>query len=133
MSEAGVWVHTHPALAAEALRAQCVVQRDHTRLQTLLAHDLRYVHATGLCHDRSEYLAYLACGPRFVSIDVDDAQVLDLGDHAQIVGRLRMQLIRTGQTKPQWAHSWLSQLWRRQPDQSWQLVLLQSTAQAQSV
>lgn len=118
------WVSTHPVLEMERQRADAVLSGDTSALSALLAEDLRYVHATSACHDKAAYLAYLQTAPKFLSIAVDEAEVLDLGDRALLRGRLRMQL-QKGEALVQ-ASSWLSQVWRRVGAQ-WQLLNFQST------
>ena len=120
---------THPVLQAEAQRARALCTRDLAILATLLHSDLRYVHATGLVHDRAAYLAYAAQGPQFESVRVVEHRLLDWGDTVLLIGRLQLSFTRPGETAPQSASSWISQVWHLGAA-GWQLVSLQSTREA---
>lgn len=115
-------------LDAERARAEAVIAGDLDRLPALLADDLVYVHATGLRHDKAQWLDYLRSGPRFLAIDLVAQNVSALGDGALVVGELRLRLQRSPGSPPVDAHSWVSQVWVRQGAQgAWRLRLLQST------
>lgn len=119
----------HPVLAAEARRAQALCQRDSAALAALAAlmHPaLRYVHATGLCHDRAAWLDYAAHGPRFERVVIAEPDLLDWGDTVLLRGRLQLRFVRAGETQAQDAESWVSAVWRCEAG-GWQLVSMQST------
>ena len=117
----------HPALQAERARAAALVARDAAALAALLHPDLRYVHATGIRHDRDGYLQTLQTGPRFLEVVLTPEQTLDLAEGAALSGRLFMRLQRGGEVIE--ARSWVTALWLRGPD-GWRLRLFQSTREA---
>ena len=117
----------HPALRAERARAAALVARDADALAALMHPDLRYVHATGIRHDRDGYLQTLRTGPRFLEVVLTPEQILDLAEGAALSGRLFMRLQRDGDVIE--ARSWVTALWLRGPD-GWRLRLFQSTREA---
>jgi hypothetical protein len=117
----------HPALKAERARAAALVARDAAALATLLHPDLRYVHATGIRHDRDGYLQTLQTGPRFLEVVLTPEQILDLPEGAALSGRLFMRLQREGEVIE--ARSWVTALWLRSAG-GWRLRLFQSTKEA---
>ena len=117
----------HPALQAEHARAAAMVARDAAALAALLHPDLRYVHATGIRHDRDGYLQTLQTGPRFLEVVLTPEQTLDLAEGAALSGRLFMRLQREGEVIE--ARSWVTALWLRGAD-GWRLRLFQSTREA---
>ena len=117
----------HPALQAERARAAALVARDAAALAALLHPDLRYVHATGIRHDRDGYLQTLQTGPRFLEVVLTPEQILDLPEGAALSGRLFMRLQRDGEVIE--ARSWVTALWLRS-DLGWLLRLFQSTREA---
>lgn len=118
------WLKSHPTLIAENQRASAILQRDWSALEELLADDLRYVHSTSTCHDKAGYISYLRSGPQFLTIDVDDSEVLADGDIAIVRGKLRMKIQKEEGVIQ--VSSWLTQVWRLVAGR-WQLVLFQST------
>jgi hypothetical protein len=118
----------HPALQAERARAAALVARDAAALAALLHPDLRYVHATGIRHDRDGYLQTLQTGPRFLEVVLTPEQTLDLAEGAALSGRLFMRLQREGEAVIE-ARSWVTALWLRGAD-GWRLRLFQSTREA---
>ena len=120
----------HPALQAERARAAALVARDAAALAALLHPDLRYVHATGIRHDRDGYLQTLQTGPRFLEVVLTPEQILDLAEGAALSGRLFMRLQRDGEVIE--ARSWVTALWLRAENgaDGWRLRLFQSTREA---
>lgn len=117
---------SHPVLEAERGRAQALVAGDRPAIERLLAEELRYIHATGVVHDRAGYLAYLAGGPRFHEVTLGDTRVLDLGEAALLTGRLLLRFQRPGEAAAQQAQSFVTALWLRQGS-AWRLTAFQST------
>ena len=117
----------HPALQAERARAAALVAQDAAALASLVHPDLRYVHGTGIRHDRDGYLQTLHTGPRFLEVVLTPEQILDLAEGAALSGRLFMRLQRDGDVIE--ARSWVTALWLRGPD-GWRLRLFQSTREA---
>jgi hypothetical protein len=117
----------HPMLQAERARAAALVARDAAALAALVHPDLRYVHATGIRHDREGYLQTLQTGPRFLEVVLTPEQILDLAEGAALSGRLFMRLQREGEVIE--ARSWVSALWLRGAE-DWRLRLFQSTREA---
>jgi hypothetical protein len=118
----------HPALQAERARAAALVARDPDALAVLLHPDLRYVHATGIRHDREGVLHTLQSGPRFLEVTLTPEQILDLAEGAALSGRLFMRLQRDGEAVIE-ARSWVTALWLRAAE-GWRLRLFQSTREA---
>jgi hypothetical protein len=121
----------HPALQAERARAAALVARDAAALAALLHPDLRYVHATGIRHDRDGYLQTLQTlqtGPRFLEVVLTPEQMFDLAEGAALSGRLFMRLQREGEAVIE-ARSWVTALWLRSAG-GWRLRLFQSTREA---
>jgi len=118
----------HPALQAERVRAAALVARDAVALAPLLDPALRYVHATGIRHDRDGCLQALQTGPRFLEVVLTPEQIVDLADGAALSGRLVMRLQREGEAVIE-ARSWVTALWLRGPA-GWRLRLFQSTKDA---
>ena len=117
-------------LAAERARAAAVVARDIGALAALLHDELSYVHATGVRHDRGQYLQFVQTGPRFLWVDLLQTQVRLHGDCAIVTGELHLRLRREPDAEPIEAHSLASQLWLRDGDPEsprWRLTLFQST------
>lgn len=113
-------------LDSERARADAVVAGDLDRLGAMLADDLVYVHATGVRHDKAQWLAYLSSGPRFLAVDLVAPRVSLMGDGALVVGELHLRLRRNPDSEPVQARSWVSQCWVC-GDGGWRLRLLQST------
>lgn len=114
--------------AAEARRAAAIVVRDFDALERCLEDALVYVHATGVRHDRAQWLDYVRTGPRFheVRLEADDVRVH--GDVALVAGRLHLRLQRAdGETVR--AESLVTQAWVRRGD-GWRLASFQSTRPA---
>lgn len=120
----------HPALQAERARAAALLARDAAALAALLHPELRYVHATGIRHDRDGYLQTLRTGPRFLDVVFTPEQILDLADGAALSGQLFMRLQREGERGIE-ARSWVSALWLSDAV-GWRLRLFQSTRMATS-
>ena len=120
----------HPALQAERARAAALVACDAAALAALLHPELRYVHATGIRHDRDGYLQTLQTGPRFLEVVLTPEQTLDLAEGAALSGRLFMRLQREGEVIE--ARSWVTALWLRGENGAggWRLRLFQSTREA---
>ena len=120
----------HPALQAERTRAAALVARDAAALAALLHPELRYVHATGVRHDRDGYLQTLQTGPLFLEVVLTPEQILDLAGGAALSGRLFMRLQRDGEVIE--ARSWVTALWLRGENGAggWRLRLFQSTREA---
>lgn len=113
-------------LESERARADAVVAGDLDRLGAMLADDLVYVHATGVRHDKAQWLAYLSSGPRFLAVELVAPRVSMMGDGALVVAELHLRFRRNPGSEPVQARSWVSQCWVR-GDAGWQLRLLQST------
>lgn len=121
-----------PLLACERARADAVIAGDLALLAGMLAADLVYVHAPGQRHDKSQLLAYLQTGPRFLAIDLLNPSVQVMGDCALVTGELHMRLQRQPSDTPVTVRSWVSEVWvrDRRSETGWRLRLLHSTRQA---
>lgn len=116
-------------LGAERCRADGLIRHDLQALRDLLCDDLFYVHATGIRHNKSEFLHFLENGPRFLAVDAVDVDAFLFGDAGVVTGRLHMSLLRRGETVPVQVSSWMSQTWIRAADSAcgWRLRVFQST------
>ncbi len=99
-------------LAAQQSLWRALLRRDTDALQALLDEDLSYVHSTGLVHDRSGYLAYVAQGPTFLAAGLADPRLTLAGDLALFEGRLELTLQRAQEPQPQSLAAWATQVWR---------------------
>jgi ketosteroid isomerase-like protein len=119
-------------LAVERARAAAVVARDIDTLAGLLHERLTYIHATGVRHDRAQLLEFMRVGPRFLSVELLQPQVLVHGDCAIVTGELCLCLQHEPQAQPIEARSWASQVWLRDKPTTarWRLALFQSTRPA---
>jgi uncharacterized protein (TIGR02246 family) len=114
-------------LGFERARATAMVARDLEALAALLHEDIVYVHATGVRHGRAELLAFVARGPRFLRVELQDPSIRMFGDIAIVLGELRLKFLRSGEATPTEVRSWVSEIWRRAGDEQWRLLHFQST------
>ena len=112
-------------LAAEAARAVAVIRRDRQALEALLHDSLVYIHATGVRHDRAEWLAYVEQGPRFHTVALEAPSVRVIERVALVHGVLRLRLQR-GQEEPVDAVSRVTQTWLLRGN-AWRLASQHST------
>ena len=68
-------------LSAERSRADALVRRDLQALVPSLHHDLVYIHATGVRHDRAGFAGFIETGPRFLAVEMVAPSVDLLTDH----------------------------------------------------
>ena len=111
--------------ACSAARMKALVDRDLERLSSLLSDDLRYVHATGICHDRAGYLTFVRERMTFVDVRLDSKVIKEFGALAIVTGILKQVVIRAGETEPVPLSSLAIEVWRH--IDSWRLVDFQST------
>lgn len=104
---------------------KALVDGDLERLSTLLSEDLRYVHATGDCHDRAGYLQFVRERMTFVDVRLESKVIKELGALAIVTGILKQVVIRAGETEPVSLSSLAIEVWRHVD--SWRLVDFQST------
>jgi ketosteroid isomerase-like protein len=115
-------------LAMEARRAAALVARDFDKLDGCLDDMLDYVHATGVRHDRAQWLAYVRTGPRFHEVRLEAHRVRVHADVALVTGRLHLCLQRADGEILR-AESLVTQAWVRRQD-GWRLASFQSTRPA---
>lgn len=115
-------------LAAETRRSAAVIAHDFAALERCLDDPLVHVHATGVRHDRAQWLDYVRTGPRFQEVRLEADQVRMLGDVALVAGRLYLRLQRAD-GEIVCAESLVSQAWVRRGD-GWRLASFQSTRPA---
>lgn len=115
-------------LAVEARRAAALVARDLDVLDGCLDDTLVYVHATGVRHDRGQWLDSVRTGPRFHEVRLEADQVRELADVTLVAGRLHLCLERPDGTVIR-AESLVTQAWVRRQD-GWRLASFQSTRPA---
>lgn len=100
------------------------------RLAGLLAADLVYIHSTGAVHDRASYLAFVAGGPSFLSVKIEDAGIRRRHDLAIVSGLLRMVLEGPAPAPRREVCSLITQVWQREDDRAWRLARAQATRPA---
>ena len=115
-------------LAAESRRAAALIARDLDALGACLDQELVYVHATGVRHDRAQWLEYARTGPRFHEVRLQAEQVRVHGEVALLAGRLHLRLERADGEVIR-AESLVTQAWVRRED-GWRLASFQSTRPA---
>ena len=120
----------HPVILAERTRAAALTARDPAALAACLHDELVYVHATGARHGKAELLKFVETGPAFTEVDFRVQQLLDLGDAVLLHGGLRLRLRRADEAQVVSASSWVSALWQRSAQGTWELRLFQSTRPA---
>ena len=120
-------------LEAERKRASAFMTGNVQSLSQLLDERVAYVHSTGIRHSKAELLEFLAEGPTFLSVAVESPEVQCHRDEAVLTGRLRMKLLRRGETAEVEVSSWIVELWQRADENEppWCLRYFQSTRAAQ--
>lgn len=111
-------------------RAAALLARDWASLESLLAKDLCYVHATGVRHNKSEYLDFVKGNIVWDAIHLQDPVVSVTGDVTVVTGRLNQSLSRGDAATPIEATSWVTEVWRK--TDSWRLAAFQSTRPAEN-
>lgn len=111
--------------ACSAARLQALTDGDFVRLSGLLAEDLRYVHATGVAHDRDAYLEFVRERLRFLEVRLESQKIRAFPELAVITGLLVQRILRAGESEPVTLSSWAIEVWRHQD--GWRLVDFQST------
>lgn len=106
-------------------RFRALVECDFAQLSTLLAEELRYVHATGVSHDRMAYLRFLREQLTFLGVRLDSRVVRESGDIAVVTGLLVQHVVRAGESQPVTLSSWATEVWRRHD--GLRLISFQST------
>jgi len=108
-----------------AARLSALVDGDTQRLSALLANELRYVHATGTCHDRVGYLKFVRERLNFLEVRLESHTVKQSGEFAIVTGLLHQHVIRTGESEPVTLRSWAIEVWK--DVDGWRLTDFQST------
>lgn len=111
--------------ACSAARLQALTDGDVAGLSALLADDLRYVHATGVAHDRAGYLEFVREKLRFLDVRLESREIKQSAEIAVITGLLVQRLVRSGESEPVTLSSWAIEVWKRQD--GWRLIDFQST------
>lgn len=106
-------------------RAQALLTGDWQALERLLDGQLCYVHATGVRHDKPQYLRFVKERIRFLAIELQVPQVVQYGDIAVITGCLRQSIVRVKEEAPVEVQSWVTEVWRK--TDHWRLCAFQST------
>lgn len=108
-----------------AARMKALVDGDAERLSMLLADDLRYVHATGVSHDRAGYLEFVRERLKFLDVRLESQAVKELGAIGIVTGLLIQRVVRVGESEPVTLSSWAIEVWKH--TDAWRLVDFQST------
>ena len=108
-----------------AARLKALMDRDIERLSTLVADELRYVHATGVANDRPAYLQFVRDKLKFLDVRLESRMVKEFGEVAVITGLLVQRVIRAGESEPVTLSSWAIEVWKHHD--GWRLIDFQST------
>ena len=111
--------------ACSAARLRALVEGDIERLSTLLAHEQRYVHATGASHDRAAYLQFVHERLKFLDVRLESQEVKASGAIAIVTGLLTQRVVRAGESEPVTLSSWAIEVWKH--IDGWRLIDFQST------
>jgi hypothetical protein len=106
-------------------RLHALVQADYVRLSSFLAEDLRYVHATGVAHNRKEYLLFARERITVLEITLNSRTTKFFGSCAVVSGVLTQKVVRAGESDPVILNSLAIEVWRN--DGRWLLTDFQST------
>lgn len=108
-----------------AARLAALVNGDLEQLSALLSDDLRYVHATGVCHDKVDYLVFVRERMKFIDVRLERQMIKEVGEVAVVTGLLHQRVIRSGESEPVTLRSWAIEAWRKAD--GWRLTDFQST------
>ena len=115
--------------SAEGVRVRALEAADVATLETLLAEDFIYVHASGRTENKDAYLASLGSGVfRWSGFTHEDTSVRPLNDTALLYGLLHARKEEAGDTR-QLLFRFVS-VWVRSDD-AWQLGFMQNLKPAQ--
>jgi hypothetical protein len=111
--------------AVEQKRYRAMIDGDVETLESVLADELRYVHANGSVDSKYEFIASLDSGNLdYEAIDVDDQHVNVYGQAAVVSGTSRVRLLAGGAQRR--ARLIFTAVYVR-GDSGWRLVAYQST------
>ena len=110
---------------SSAARLRALMDGDIDQLSALLAEELRYVHATGVAHDRAAYLQFVREKLRFLDVRLESQVVREFGEIAVVTGLLVQRVVRAGESEPVTLSSWAIEVWKRHD--GWRLIDFQST------
>ena len=108
-----------------AARLRALVDGDIERLSALVADELRYVHATGVAHNRVAYLQFVRHKIKFLDMHLESQVVKEYGEFAVITGLLVQRVVRVGESEAVTLSSWAIEVWKRRD--GWRLIDFQST------
>lgn len=112
-------------LALDSVRANALIQRDFTTLNSVLGNDLTYIHASGLIENKAEFLAQLMSNKRrYISIQTSDASVRALSQVAIITARSEIRVVHEGQENDLSLR--ITEVYEKRAGK-WQLIAYQST------
>ena len=117
---------TTAILAAERCRCDAMIANDPAALDSVLAADLQFHHATGAVDDKPAFLAKMAAGRIvYTAINWTEERVTALGpDSALLTGRMATDVRVEGVEKQ--LRNRVMTVWSRQ-DGAWRLLAFQST------
>lgn len=108
-----------------AARLGALMDGDIDRLSAFLSEELRYVHATGVAHDRAAYLQFVREKLRFLEVRLESQVIREFGEIGVITGVLVQRVVRAGESEPVTLSSWAIEVWKRHD--GWRLIDFQST------
>ena len=109
-------------------RIEHILAADWKKLSLLLDPGLRYVHATGVRHDKAEYLKFLSQRIQILAMEIQDHEIHTGEDVIFLTGRLKQTIVRPAEPAPVEVCSWITEVWRR--NAQWQLCVFQSTRES---
>jgi len=108
-------------------RINSLVQQRWKRLDELLSPELIFIHSSGRCESKANYIRSLMEGKlRYIAIDMPNPEVSVLDDTVAVVrGPLRTEIVSKGQTRV--LRSFAHMTWTRNKQDSWHLLSYSST------
>lgn len=118
------------ALRAEEARRQSLLKSDWLTLDSLLSHDLIYVHSTTVRDTKASLMAKLTSGElQYLQVNFEDLQAQAAGPCVVITGRFLAEISKQGQSKQ--VRSLFMTVWRLDDNDGaeprWQLIAHQGT------
>lgn len=113
-------------IALEERRRQALLSSDLNTLQSLLSDNLIYMHSTGVCDHKDNYLAKLANGSlKYLKLNFGEMHVQELMNAAVVTGRMSATISKDGQQKE--VASLFMTVWACGTDGAWRLQAHQGT------
>ena len=112
-----------PAFIQQRLIYLC--EKDFSSLSDLLDEDLKYVHATGIIHNKEEYLRFIQQRINITAARIENFTCIQSSESCILLGTLIQTFQRAGESHSIEAHSSISEIWLNR--NGWKLYSFQST------